>query len=467
MLETLIENDLSDSFYLKLKRCFLMIYFSIPLMISNIAGNSFWFINAYYAGHMQNIAELAAMGIANSWICFVGIGPMISCNYGFFALAAHVNGTGNEKNLKIVCQRGLIFNLILFLFSCFLLLISPILLSFLGVEDHIIRTLTPYTYCYIFCLFTEIFVDMLRNLLNAQKIFNLYPVTSLIGTFIHFIQCGIFTKFGYGLLSLAISKFLTNIYTLIIICGFMKYKKMNGFLIESFESSSKSHLLDYSKNIIPSGIITYVQWMAFEFTTIMASNFNDVVLSAHAVFLSILGLNYCLFTGAGVLYSSHLANSLGKKDVNAAIILKGNFNVLIIILAILYVIYIKITFQPMITLLTDKIEVYEELSKIIILSYTLCCFDFYGGTLANTLRAVGQQKYAAGLFILAYYTIGIPLGIILGVVLKFTLLGWFGSMYLSQVVFCYLGHRKFNQLNMEEVIKEVEMTIDYQFSEVE
>lgn len=464
-MEKFLEKDFSDSLFSKIKRSFLIIYFSIPVMISNIGSMSIMTINTYYAGHMGDVAILAAIGVANSWINFVGLGPLISFNLGFFALASQVNGTGIEGDLKIICQRGLIFNLILYGISTILLLGSPIILSLLGVEEHIITILTPYTYAYIICLFSDIFVDMMKNLLNAQKMFSIYPVSSIIVTLIHCIQCEIFIRLGFGLISLSISKLLVNIYLIIIMVSYMKYYKINGFLIESFDKKAKGHLIDYTKNVVPSGIITYIEWMAFEFTTIIASNYDDVVLSAHTVFMNIMGLNYCFFLGIGILYASLLGNALGMQDRKTAQVLKDTFATLIVVLMVIYLIYIKLSFEWVVGFMTDKEDVHQALMKIVIITYTLCCFDFYQGIVANTLRAVGQQNYAAVIYIFSYYAIGTPLSLIFGVMLNLTILGWFGAMYFSQGIFCFLCHRKFNYLKIDEIMKNIEENIESQFSQ--
>ena len=465
MEELLEKDDGPDNILQKLKKTFYMLFFSIPVMISNIGGVSVWVVNAYYAGHMSNVADLAAIGIANSWISFVGVGPLISCNYGFFALASQVNGTGDRQDMRIICQRALVFNLILFVISTIILLFSPYILHFLGVEEHIIKILTPYAYFYIFCLFTEIFVDMLRSILNAQTNFTLYPICSVIGTFIHIIQCGIFVSMDFGIIALAFSKLLTNIYVITFIVGYMKYHKINGYLVEKFEPKAFTRLVEYAKNVIPSGIITYVEWMAFEITTIMASNFGDVVLSAHTVFLNILALNYCFFTGAGILYSSLLGNALGSKDTKQAKTLKDLFNTLMATMVLIYFLYNLSFFEWFVQLMTDKAEVREALSHIIFMTYTLCCFDFYQGTVANTLRGVGQQNFAAILYVISYYALGIPLGILLGVVFNMTIVGWFGAMHISQAVFCYFGHQKFLALDIDKAIGDVDNAIASQFSQ--
>lgn len=463
-MEKILERDISGSLSQKINRSIRMVFSSIPVMISNIGIIGFSLINTHYAGHMGNVVSLAAMGIANSLLAIVGIGPLISCNFGFFALVAQVNGTGIKSDLKIICQRGLIFNLILYGISAIILLSSPYILPLLGVQKHIIKLLIPYLYVNVITLFLEIFVDMLRHLLNVQNFFILYPVSLVITMIIHFIQCRLFLDLGFGLISLALSKFLTNIYILIIMVGYMKYRKINGFLVESFEKKAKNNLWNYTENIIPSGAINYMDMAVFEFTTIMASNFDDLVLSTHTVFLNILGLNNSFFMGIGILFSSILGNALGKKDLKTSQILKDNFNMLTVVLITFYLIYTKLTFNWIADFVTDKAEIHEALLKLDFFTYTLCCFDILQGIFANILRTVGQQNFVALFYFLSYYGIGIPLSLLFGVVLKMNNLGWFGSVFLSQAVFCFFSYLKFNSLKMENVISDIEAKIESQKS---
>lgn len=84
-MEELLENDdVPDNFFQKLKKTFYMLFFSIPVMLSNIGYVSVWVVNAYYAGHMSNVADLAAIGIANSWISFCWGGSINFMQLRFF-----------------------------------------------------------------------------------------------------------------------------------------------------------------------------------------------------------------------------------------------------------------------------------------------------------------------------------------------------------------------------------------------
>lgn len=464
MLEgPLCENKkLKQTIIMKIFNSFLMIIESIPVMISNIGGISVLSINAYFAGHMKDVSSLAAIGICNSWIFFIAIAPLICFNLGFFSLASQVNGTGIKDDLKVICQRGFIFNIILFLISAFFLLLSPVILPLLGVQEHLIDIAVGYLYAYIPVVFFEIFVDMLKNLLCAQKIFHIHPISAAIVIVVHYFQSYFFIKLEWGLISLALSKMLTNIYLIFIISAYMKYKNINGFLIESFDKRAKENLWEYAKNVITSGMSGYVEWMAFEITTIMASNFDDVVLSSHTAFIYTFAIYYCFFTGVGVLYSSNLGNALGRKDLEQTQELKDNFKYLISLVLLLAFVSLKISFPWAIRIITDKEDVICYIVNLSFLPYTLGIFDFYQGNLAPILRVIGQQNYGAKMFLFVYYFIGIPIGLIFGVYLKWTLFGWLGGMYISQIIFCFFAHRKFNDCKAKELIIEIEKEIELQ-----
>ena len=182
--------------------------------------------------------------------------------------------------------------------------------------------------------------------------------------------------------------------------------------------------------------------------------------------MNIVALNYCFLTGVGVLFSSNIGNALGSQDLKKALILRKTFDVLIITMVVIYVFYVLLSFETMVNFITDKAEVHEEVKKIFFLSYTLCIFDFYQGVVANVLRGIGQQNYASLLYLVSYYTVGVPLSLLFGVYFQLKLLGWWGSMHISQAIFCYFGHRKFKSIDLQYMINDVQETIDEQFSPI-
>ena len=468
-----MDQNLRESFSTKRPRFFgsnkintiVYIFFqSIPVIFSSVSGMVFLIISTYFAGHLEDVTYLASLGLSSVWLNFVGFGPLLSFNLGFFALASQVNGTGNQKNLKILFQRCIIFDLILFIISTILLLFSPHILTLTGADEKVVEKGVSFIYMNIPVLFLEIFLDIFKNLLNAQKLFFVYPTIAFINIVFHFILCSIFMNLNFGLLGLAISKLIINIITLIMLLIYIKWKHFNIFLFESFEWEATQNLIAYSKIVIPSGLITYMEWMAFEILTIMASNFDEYILSSHTLFFYIIAFIFNMAIGIGVTYSSFLGNFIGNKDQENSEEILSLLNPIIIIMAILYEIFSLLLFEKSVELMTNNKIIYDILMNMFPVLCFLTYFDFFQGFNANVLRVLGKQDYATFLYFKTYYLIGLPLAFYFGVICKFTLVGWFSSLHFAQLLFCIFSYRKIKRTKLKEIFNDVNFTLQGQFA---
>lgn len=468
-----MDQNLRESFSMKRPRIFgsnkinmiiYMFYQSIPVIFSSVSGMVILIVSTYFAGHLEDVTYLASLGLSSVWLNFVGLGPLISFNLGFFALASQVNGSGNKKNLKILFQRCIIFDLILFIISTFLLLFSPYILTLTGADEKVVEKGVNFIYMSIPVLFLEIFIDVFRNLLNAQKIFFVYPTIAFINIGFHFIFCSIFMSLDFGLFGLAFSRFLMNIIILIMLLIYIKWKSFNIFLFESFEWEATKSLIAYSKIVIPSGLLTYMEWMAFEILTIMASNFDEYILSSHTLFFYIIAFVFNTAIGIGVTYSSYLGNFIGNKDEEKTEEILSLLNPIIVIMAILYEVFAFLLYEKSVELMTDNPIIYDILMKMLPVLCLLTYFDFFQGFNANVLRVLGKQDYATSLYFKTYYLIGLPLAFYLGVVCKFTLIGWFSSLHFAQFLFCIFSYRKIKRTKLKEIFNDVNITLQTQFA---
>ena len=468
-----MDQNLRESFSTKRPRFFgsnkintiVYIFFqSIPVIFSSVSGMVFLIISTYFAGHLEDVTYLASLGLSSVWLNFVGFGPLLSFNLGFFALASQVNGTGNQKNLKILFQRCIIFDLILFIISTILLLFSPHILTLTGADEKVVEKGVSFIYMNIPVLFLEIFLDIFKNLLNAQKLFFVYPTIAFVNIVFHFILCSIFMNLNFGLLGLAISKLIINIITLIMLLIYIKWKHFNIFLFESFEWEATQNLIAYSKIVIPSGLITYMEWMAFEILTIMASNFDEYILSSHTLFFYIIAFIFNMAIGIGVTYSSFLGNFIGNKDQENSEEILSLLNPIIIIMAILYEIFSLLLFEKSVELMTNNKIIYDILMNMFPVLCFLTYFDFFQGFNANVLRVLGKQDYATFLYFKTYYLIGLPLAFYFGVICKFTLVGWFSSLHFAQLLFCIFSYRKIKRTKLKEIFNDVNFTLQGQFA---
>ena len=113
------------------QRYFIIVKLAIPSVICLIVVQGQQLINLYYAGHLNNSAILAAIGVGNLIQNCVVDTLFRSLNSSLENLVSHAVGAKNMENCGIYLNRGTFMICIGFVFAIVVLIFSEkILLSF-------------------------------------------------------------------------------------------------------------------------------------------------------------------------------------------------------------------------------------------------------------------------------------------------------------------------------------------------
>ena len=207
-----------------------------------------------------------------------------------------------------------------------------------------------------------------------------------------------------------------------------------------------------------------MEWMAFEVLTIMASNFDEYILSSHTLFFYIIAFIFNMAIGIGVTYSSFLGNFIGNRDLENSEDILSLLNPIIIIMAVMYEVFSLLLFEKVVGLMTNNQIIFDILMNMLPVLCFLTYFDFFQGFNANVLRALGKQDYATAMYFKTYYLIGLPLAFYFGVICKFTLVGWFSSIHFAQFLFCIFSYRQIKKTKLKEIFNDVNSALQGQFA---
>lgn len=178
-------------------------------------------------------------------------------------------------------------------------------------------------------------------------------------------------------------------------------------------------LVDYLKVSIPSALIVWSEWWAFEVLSLLVGMTPnaEVNLAAHATMFNLIVISYMTFTGTSNAVCALVGNKLGERrnqDVRPLLRAARTFSLgTSLTVALLY----EMLKGTLAVLFTEDLEVREVIrnsSMGVVLSVPLYAqlMTFYGA-----LRGANRQRPGILGTLVGYWFIGLPLGYLLGCVL--------------------------------------------------
>nr|KAF6274266.1 solute carrier family 47 member 2 [Myotis myotis] len=180
---------------------------------------------------------------------------------------------------------------------------------------------------------------------------------------------------------------------------------------------------------LPSMLMICIEWWAYEIGSFLMGLLSMVDLSAQAVIYEVATVTYMIPMGLSISVCVRVGTSLGAADtvqaqrsaVSGVLCTVGTSLVIGALLSLLKnnLGYIFTNDEEVIALVNKVMPIYIVFQ----LFEAICCV--YGGV----LRGTGRQAFGALVNAIAYYAIGLPLGIVLAFVVRMRTMGlWLGML---------------------------------------
>ncbi|XP_006779369.1 PREDICTED: multidrug and toxin extrusion protein 2 [Myotis davidii] len=180
---------------------------------------------------------------------------------------------------------------------------------------------------------------------------------------------------------------------------------------------------------LPSMLMICMEWWAYEIGSFLMGLLSMVDLSAQAVIYEVATVTYMIPMGLSISVCVRVGTSLGAADtvqaqrsaVSGVLCTVGTSLVIGALLSLLKnnLGYLFTNDEEVIALVNKVMPIYIVFQ----LFEAICCV--YGGV----LRGTGRQAFGAVVNAIAYYAIGLPLGIVLAFVVRMRTMGlWLGML---------------------------------------
>lgn len=230
-----------------------------------------------------------------------------------------------------------------------------------------------------------------------------------------------------------------------------KYNYYISFIY--YEILKTKHLKNQLILGLASAGIFIIEWIAYDFTNIIAAFMGNIELASNTCFLNIANNFFWLQIGINILLKMAIGHACGKKQENLIRNLLKVSMITSLILSILFSLF-YFTFNKII------IEVYTEEKPVALLMYKLTItyffysfFYFYQNTLNGYLCGLGKQQMIFYISTSVFFFFNYPLIGVLCFFYGFGLVGMYNcfalSLFLISVI--YTGYVK--KLNLKQLIE--------------
>nr|KAF6274269.1 solute carrier family 47 member 2 [Myotis myotis] len=377
-----------------------------PLFLFQVLSFMIYVVSSVFCGHLGRV-ELASV-----------------------TLSVASFGSPNKKHVGVILQRGALI-LLLCCFPCWALFLNTQHLLLLLRQDPAVSRLThEYVLIFMPALPVIFLYSLLAKYLQNQGIVWPQVLSGLVGNLINALANYVLVLvLSLGVRGSAYANTLSQFVQTVFLLLYIVLRKLHR---ETWAGWSVQCLQDWGPFFslaLPSMLMICIEWWAYEIGSFLMGLLSMVDLSAQAVIYEVATVTYMIPMGLSISVCVRVGTSLGAADtvqaqrsaVSGVLCTVGTSLVIGALLSLLKnnLGYIFTNDEEVIALVNKVMPIYIVFQ----LFEAICCV--YGGV----LRGTGRQAFGALVNAIAYYAIGLPLGIVLAFVVRMRTMGlWLGML---------------------------------------
>ncbi|KAM7262213.1 hypothetical protein ACFE04_021290 [Oxalis oulophora] len=402
-----------------------------PAIFSRVASYSMLVITQAFAGHLGDL-ELAAISIANNVIVGFDFGLLLGMASALETLCGQAYGAKKYHMLGVYMQRSWIV-----LFICCILLMplylfaSPFL-KLLGQPKDVSEMSGLVSMCMIPLHFSFAFQFPLQRFLQSQLKNKVIAWAALVALLVHIFVSWLFVyQLQLGVIGTAIT---INFSWWVLTFGLLGYTLYGGCPLtwSGFSMDAFSGLWEFTKLSAGSGVMLCLENWYYRVLILMTGNLKNAEIAVDALSICMainsweLMIPFAFFAGIGVRVANELGagNGKGAKFATTVSVMQS------IVIGIFFCVLIMTFHNEFGLIFTTSELVLNAVSKLSVLLGFTILLNSVQPILSGVAVGSGWQSQVAYINLGCYYIIGVPLGLLMGWVFEFGVMGiWAGMIF--------------------------------------
>jgi MATE family multidrug resistance protein len=400
--------------------------------------------------------ELAAVSLGNSFI-FIAMSLGIGFSTAITPLVAEAHGKSNREEGRLAFHHGLYLCTILGLLLFGIVFFSKPLLSFMGQPEAVVTLAEPYLDIVGFSLVPLIMYQAYKQFADGMSQTKYSMWATIVGNVAnvvinYFFIYGIWIFPELGIIGAAIGTIASRIIMLIFMHYIMKSKTKFEYYFEGFslKEIKKEINLKIIKIGLPSSMQMFFEVALFTGAIWLCGMIGTTSQAANQIALSLASLTFMFAMGLSVTAMVRVANQKGQEDYIMLRTVGLSIFILAVILEIVFALLFIAFHQvlPIIFVNTQDLATIVETQEVIAISAQLLIvaafFQISDGiqvVVLGALRGLQDVKIPMYITFIAYWVIGFPVSIYLGLYTDMKAVGvWIGLLagLTAAALFLYL-----------------------------
>ena len=388
--------------------------------------------------------ELAAVSLGNSFI-FIAMSLGIGFSTAITPLIAEADAEKDEKKIRSTFHHGLLLCTVLgvALFAL-IVLVKPIMLL-MHQPKEVVEMAYPYIDWVAFSLIPVIIYQGYKQFADglSRTKYSMYAIfmANVVHIFFNYVLIyGVWVFPKLGILGAALGTVISRIMMVVFMHYMLKYDKSIKLYFKnfSFREIKKSVL----KKIINLGTPSAMQ-MLFEVSLFtgaiwLSGSIGKTSQAANQIALTLATMTFMFAMGLSVTAMIRISNQKGLKDyVNLVVVAKSIYLLAVIIEIVFAILFIAFhNYLPPLFLnientqqAVDNIEVIQIASKLLLVAAVFQISDGLQVVVLGALRGLQDVKYPMYITFIAYWLVGFPISVYLGLYTELKATGiWIGLL---------------------------------------
>lgn len=405
--------------------------------------------------------ELAAVSLGNSFI-FIAMSLGIGFSTAITPIVAEADGENSIEKGRSAFHNGLFLCTLLGVILFLLIFFAKPIISFMGQPEEVVNLAKPYLDIVAFSLIPLIMFQAYKQFADGKSETKYSMWATIIANIVnvvvnYFLIFGIWIFPEMGIVGAAIGTITSRIVMLVFMHYVMvKKPKFHPYFEKfSWDEISKTTIKKIVNLGTPSAMQMFFEVALFTGAIWLCGMIGTTSQAANQIALSLASLTFMFAMGLSVTAMIRVGNQKGLQDYTklrvVAISIFLLATILEIFFALIFVVFHKVLPLPFLDLeqavyLKDNLEVIAIASNLLLVAALFQISDGLQVVVLGALRGLQDVKIPMYITFVAYWIIGFPISIYLGLYTDLKAIGvWIGLLAGLTVAALFLFYR-FNLL---------------------